>query len=158
MFVLFSLISLLFIFSSSSTLNFFVELRFSFHCFLFILLLSSLSCYLQFLLIFILLLPYISSDLHFLLLFHFSDPSPLNSRRPSNDSIGAWNSYIRNNLKHESTSVAFLSEAALNLAASKKNKLSSKHMKKVNFEDSEKDGPPVIEGGRVTASLVKVDK
>ena len=39
-----------------------------------------------------------------------------------------------------------------------KNKLSSKQMKKVNFEESEKDGPQVIEGGRVTASLVKVDQ
>ena len=84
----------------------------------------------------------------------YSDPSPLNSRRPSTDSIGAGYSYIRNNLKHESTSGAYLSEAA-----NKKNrtdKLSSKQMKKVNFEESEKDGPPVIEGGRVTASLVKV--
>ena len=119
---------------------------------------SSLSCYLQFFLVFIFLLPQISCYLNLLFLFHSSDPSPLNSRRPSNDSIGAWNSYIRNNLKHESTSVAFLSEAALNLAASKKNKLSSKQMKKVNFEESEKDGPQVIEGGRVTASLVKVDQ
>ena len=50
--------------------------------------------------------------LHFFVVSFYSDPSPLNSRRPSTDSIGAGYSYIRNNLKHESTSGAYLTEAA----------------------------------------------
>lgn len=35
-------------------------------------------------------------------------------------------------------------------------KSSVKQSKKVNFEDTEKDGSQIIEGGRVTPSLVKV--
>ena len=39
---------------------------------------------------------------------------------------------------------------------SKIEKSSVKQSKKVNFEDTEKEGSQIIEGGRVTPSLVKV--
>lgn len=73
--------------------------------------------------------------------------------------MGAWSSFVQTNPKPETVSATFFTESVLNQVVGKKTKsekISAKQTKKVNFEESEKETPPQLEGGRVTSSLVKV--
>ena len=73
--------------------------------------------------------------------------------------MGAWSSFVQTNPKPETVSATFFTESVLNQVVGKKTKpekISAKQSKKVNFEESEKETPPQLEGGRVTSSLVKV--